>query len=127
MPMSVWLPPHLHLVRFQLSLLTVGLMVHYQGLYAVMAGMTVRYLLRRPKDRHGWQLTLYYTFAMLLLTIANYYTSAKSLEAMMIEVPADTPEARDADSCGPTNLAGTVVSIVQVLLSDGLMVRSFSA
>jgi hypothetical protein len=88
-----------------------------------MAGMTVYFLRHRPKNRHGRQFSLYYTIAMLLLTIANDYTSAKVLEAMIIEVPANTSEASDADSCEPTNLVGTVVSIVQVLLSDGLMVR----
>jgi hypothetical protein len=106
--------------------LAVELTFPYPGLYAVMAGMTVHYLCQRHKDRHGRRLSLYYTIAMFLLTIANYYTSAKFLEALMIEVPANTPEARDADSCEPSNLVGTVVSIVQVLLSDGLMVRYFS-
>jgi hypothetical protein len=90
-----------------------------------MAGMTIYYLLNRAGERLGKRLSLHYTVAMFLLTIANYYTTAKVTEAIIIELPANTSEASDANQCGPTNIAATVVSIMQVLLSDALMVRSF--
>jgi hypothetical protein len=91
-----------------------------------MAGMTLYYLRNQTGDRSGRRLSLHYTIVMFLLTIANYYTTAKVMEAIIIEMPANTPETSDANQCGPTNVVATVVSILQVLLSDGLMVRLLS-
>jgi hypothetical protein len=87
-----------------------------------MAGMTIHYIRNHHHSIHGRRLSLYYTITMILLTIANYYTSAKVLEALIIEVPANAAEAGDADSCGPVSIVNNIVSILQILLSDGLMV-----
>jgi hypothetical protein len=87
-----------------------------------MAGMSISYLRASRASLVGRRLTVSYTVIMLFLTVGNYYTTAKFIEALIIEYPAGTPEASDAQSCAPINIVGTVLAILQALLSDALMV-----
>jgi hypothetical protein len=68
---------------------------------------------------------LVFASVMFILTFVNYITSALVLEATLIETPANTSQATNALLCAPVTIVNTVVSTLQFLLSDGLMVRLF--
>jgi hypothetical protein len=87
-----------------------------------MSAMTW-YHLRAPAARQGRRFIVAYTAAMFGLTFAMYLSSAMMLEAAMIEAPADTPEASGTLICGPWSITNTVVSTLQFLLSDALLVK----
>jgi hypothetical protein len=93
------------------------------GLYAFMAIMTFYFLLNRPKRMAGRQITLYYTTFMAIIAFPSFITSLKTLEAGVVEVPAGTPEAYDGYYCSPIYIANSVVSTLQFLASDALLVR----
>jgi hypothetical protein len=95
----------------------------HSGAYAVIAVMTLYHLVHQSGDLRGRRLKLAYTITTLFLTVGNCYTSAKILEAFIIEYPAHSPQGNDVRSCAPVGIAGTVISIIQFLLSDALMVR----
>jgi hypothetical protein len=93
------------------------------GLYVLMVGITLHHLCNRISGLQGRRLILSYTAAMFVLTVMDCYSGAKVLEAVIIEVPANTTGASDAETCAPINIVSSVSSIVQVILSDGLMVE----
>jgi Ni/Fe-hydrogenase subunit HybB-like protein len=88
-----------------------------------MAIMSFYFLLNRPKRMAGRQITLSYSTFMVVLALPSFITSLKTLEAGVIEIPAGTPEAYDGYYCAPVYIANSVVTTLQFLASDALLVR----
>jgi hypothetical protein len=87
-----------------------------------MTIMTWCYLRARGSDQSGRRFILLYTIAMFLSTFGNSVSTAMVLESIIVEAPADTPEASGALLCGAWSITSLVTETLQFLLSDGLMV-----
>jgi hypothetical protein len=87
-----------------------------------MTIMTWYYLRARRRDQSGRPFVLVYTITMFVLTFWDYVSSAIVLESTIIEAPADTPEASGALLCSAWSMTSLVISTLQFVLSDGLMV-----
>jgi hypothetical protein len=82
------------------------------------------YHLRTPAARQGRRLIAAYTMSMFIVTFSNCLSSVMVLEATVIEAPAGTLEASGELTCRPWGLTNLVVSTLQFLFSDALLVRS---
>jgi hypothetical protein len=71
------------------------------------------------------RVTVAYTWSMLVITIAWYYCTTRVTEAQLIEDPMflESPSAI-LSYCSGTNVAGEVLSTLQFLGSDALLVSS---
>jgi hypothetical protein len=80
------------------------------------------YHLRTPAARQGRRFIVAYTVAMFVVTFATYLSSAVVLEATLIEIP----ETSNLQICSPWSVTYLVVSTVQFLLSDALLVTNLN-
>jgi hypothetical protein len=82
-----------------------------------------RLRIRRISQPGHRSMVFAYTILMFLLTFVDYVSSALVLEAALIEGPAGTSAAAGAQLCSAVGITNNVVSSLQFLLSDALMVR----
>jgi hypothetical protein len=82
-----------------------------------------RLRIRRMSQPGHRSMVFAYTILMFLLTFVDYVSSALVLEAALIEGPAGTSAAAGAQLCSAVGITNNIVSSLQFLLSDALMVR----